>query len=267
VIRGDPGPVMEQIQREMEEIKVNLSPEGLVIKADTIGALEAICNELETREIGVMRAEVGPVSRHDLVEVETIKSPYYRVLLAFNTQILPDAADMIKDPGFSHVRVFEGKVIYKIVEEYVTWKDEQKRRVEQQKFEQIITPAKIRVLPHCIFRQSNPAVVGIRVLGGTLRSDVNLIHVDGRKVGHLKSIQLNQENLREAQAGAEVAISIEGATYGRQFTVEDDLFVDIPERHVKVLEREMSPHLPISTQEILGEFTSLKRRSDPFWGK
>ncbi len=110
-------------------------------------------------------------------------------------------------------------------------------------------------------------MVGIRVLGGTLRSDVNLIHVDGRKVGHLKSIQLNQESLREAQAGAEVAISIEGATYGRQFSVEDDLFVDIPERHVKVLEREMSSHLPISTQEILGEFTSLKRRSDPFWGK
>jgi translation initiation factor 5B len=110
-------------------------------------------------------------------------------------------------------------------------------------------------------------VVGVRVLGGTLRSDVNLIHLDGRKVGHLKSIQLNQENLREAQAGAEVAISIEGATAGRQFSVEDDLFVDIPERHVKVLEREMLPHLPISTQEILGEFTSLKRRSDPFWGK
>ena len=87
-----------------------------MIKADTIGALEAICNELETREIGVMRAEVGPVSRHDLIEVETIKSPYYRVLLAFNTQILPDAADMIKDPGFSNVKVFEGKVMYKIVE-------------------------------------------------------------------------------------------------------------------------------------------------------
>ena len=45
-----------------------------------------------------MRAEVGPVSRHDLIEVETIKSPYYRVLLAFNTQILPDAADMIRIP-------------------------------------------------------------------------------------------------------------------------------------------------------------------------
>ena len=267
VLRGDPGPVRERIRREMEEIKVRISPDGLIIKADTIGALEALCNELEAKEIGVMRAEVGPVSRHDMIEAETIKNPFYRVLLAFNTPILPDAAEMIRDPGYTQVTIFEGKVIYKIVEEYTAWRDEQKRKAEQKRFEQIIMPAKVRVLPHCVFRQSNPAVVGVRVLGGTLRTDVNLIQVDGKKVGHLKSMQLNQENIREAQAGAEVAISVEGASVGRQFSVEDDLFVDIPERHVKVLEREMLSHLSISTREILGEFTGMKRREDPFWGK
>jgi len=267
VLRGDPEPVRERIRREMEDIKVKISPDGLIIKADTIGALEALCNELEAKEIGVMRAEVGPVSRHDMIEAETIKNAYYRVLLAFNTPMLPDAADMIRDPGYTQVKIFEGKVIYKIVEEYIAWKDEQKRKAEQKRFEQIIMPAKVRVLPHCVFRQSNPAVVGVRVLGGTLRTDVNLIQTDGRKVGHLKSMQLNQENIREAQAGAEIAISVEGASVGRQFSVEDDLFVDIPERHVKVLEREMLSHLPISTREILGEFTGMKRRADPFWGK
>jgi translation initiation factor 5B len=100
-----------------------------------------------------------------------------------------------------------------------------------------------------------------------LRTDVNLIQTDGKKVGHLKSMQLNQENIREAQAGSEVAISIEGATVGRQLSEGDDLYVDIPERHVKVLEREMQKNLPISTQEILGEFTGMKRKNDPFWGK
>jgi translation initiation factor 5B len=174
---------------------------------------------------------------------------------------------MIRDPGFSHVKVFDGRVIYQIVDAYTAWRDELRRKAEQQRFEQIVMPAKIRVLPHCIFRQSNPAVVGIRVLSGMLRTDVNLIQTDGKKVGHLKSMQLNQENIREAQAGSEVAISIEGATVGRQLSEGDDLYVDIPERHVKVLEREMQKNLPISTQEILGEFTGMKRKNDPFWGK
>jgi len=267
VVVGDAEIVKEQVRKEMEEISVKISPEGLIIKADTIGALEALCNELDAKEIGVMRAEVGPVSRHDLIEVETIKNPYYRALLAFSTPILPDAAEMLKDPGYTQVRVFEGRVIYKIVDDYTAWRDEMKRKSEQQRFEQIIMPAKIRVLPHCIFRQSNPAVVGVRVLGGSLRTDINLVQADGKKVGHLKSMQLNQENIREAKAGAEVAISIEGATVGRQVNEGDDLFVDIPERHVKVLEREMLATLPITTQEILGEFTTMKRRADPFWGK
>jgi translation initiation factor 5B len=266
VIRGDAEQVKEEIRREMEEIKVKLSPEGLIIKADTIGALEAICNELEVKEIGVMRAEVGPVSRHDLVEAETIKKETYRVLLAFNSHLLPDAVDMVRDPAFP-VKVFEGRVIYKLIDDYVAWKDDLQRTAEKKRFEQVIMPAKIRVLPDCIFRQSNPAVVGVRVLAGTLRADVNLIRRDTKKVGHLKTMQCNQETIREAQAGAEVAISIEGATVGRQFEVGDDLLVDIPERHVKVLEREMMKNLNVSTQEALGEFTEMKRRGDPFWGK
>jgi translation initiation factor 5B len=75
------------------------------------------------------------------------------------------------------------------------------------------------------------------------------------------------KSIREADAGLEVAISIEGVTVGRQLFVGDDLFVDIPERHVKVLEREMLKTLNVNTQEILNEFTTMRRKEDPFWGK
>jgi len=214
-----------------------------------------------------MRAEVGPVSRHDLIETETIKNQYYRALLAFNTPILPDAADMIKDPLYTQVKVFDGNVIYQLIDQYVAWRDEQKRLLEQKRFEHIVMPAKIRLLPDCVFRQSNPAVVGVRVLGGKLRSDVDLIRPDGKKIGHLKTMQLRSENIREAEAGLEVAISIEGATVGRQINVGDDLLVDIPERHVKVLEREMMKTLNPASQEVLAEYTTMRRKTEPFWGK
>jgi translation initiation factor 5B len=267
VVRNNRDEVEARIRKEMTEIHVNLSDEGITIKADTIGALEALCKELEGKEIGVMRAEVGPVSRLDLIETETVKNPMYRVLLSFNTPILPDAADMIKDPLYTQVKVFDGRVIYQLIDQYVEWRDEQKRLQEKQRFEHVVMPAKIRLLPDCVFRQSNPAVVGVRVLGGKLRSDVDLIKIDGKKVGHLKSMQLRQESIREADPGLEVAISIEGATVGRQVSVGDDLFVDVPERHIKVLEREMVKTLNTSTQEILTEFTTMKRKGDPFWGK
>jgi len=116
VVRGDADPVIERIRKEMETINVHLSPEGVIIKADTIGALEALCKELEEKEIGVMRAEVGLVSRHDLVEAMTIKNPFYKVLLAFSTPLLPDAAEMAKEPSFP-VKIFEGRVIYKLIDD------------------------------------------------------------------------------------------------------------------------------------------------------
>ena len=267
VIRNNREEVEARIRKEMTEIHVNLSDEGIVIKADTIGALEALCKELEGKEIGVMRAEVGPVSRLDLIETETIKNPMFRILLSFNTPILPDAAEMLKNPLYTQVKVFEGRVIYQLIDQYLEWRDEQKRLQDKQRFEHVVMPAKIRLLPDCVFRQSNPAVVGVRVLGGKLRSDVDLIKLDGKKVGHLKTMQLRQEAIREADPGLEVAISIEGAIVGRQISVGDDLFVDVPERHIKVLEREMVKTLNTSTQEILSEFTTLKRKGDPFWGK
>ena len=61
VVRGNADELAARIRKEMQEIHVNLADEGIVIKADTIGALEALCKELETKEIKVMRAQVGPV--------------------------------------------------------------------------------------------------------------------------------------------------------------------------------------------------------------
>lgn len=268
VIGDDSEDVKTSIAKEMTEINVNLSPEGLIIKADTIGALEALCKELTAHEIPVMRAEVGQVSRHDVIEAETIKDPLYRVLIAFNTPVLPDAQDLLKEPAYSEmIQFFSGNVIYHILEDYLEWRNNLKRVMDQKRFEKIIFPAKILILPGCVFRQNNPAVVGVRILSGTLRTGVNLVRRDGKKAGSLKSMQLRKENIQEAHAGDEVAISIEGATVGRQFDVEDELLVGVPERHVKVLETEMLSHLNEDAKEVLDEYTRLFRKENPFWGK
>ncbi|MDI6876143.1 MAG: translation initiation factor IF-2 [Methanomicrobiales archaeon] len=258
---------IETVRREMEEVKIPLSEEGITIKADTIGALEALSKELQDRQIGVMKAEVGPVSRHDVVEVGTLKDPFHSVILSFNAPILPDAAVLLKEAGYAHVRVFEGGIIYRLIDDYIQWRDEKKREIEARKFEQIVLPAKITLLPHCVFRTNNPAVVGVRVLGGRLATNITLIDQKGRAVGHLKSMQLRGESIHEADAGQEVAISIEGPTVGRQINVNDILYADIPERHAKVLEHEMMSNLNPSMQDVLEEFLRLKRRADPFWGK
>ncbi|KQC04493.1 MAG: translation initiation factor IF-2 [Methanoculleus sp. SDB] len=267
VVRGDRDAVIADVTREMQDIQVTLKDEGVYIKADTIGALEALSKELEANTIPVMRAEVGPVSRHDIIEVSTIKNPLYSAVLSFNTPILPDAIDTLAEPSMKQVMLFEGGVIYRLIDDFLEWQEDTRRAMEKQRFENLVMPGKISLLPDCVFRQSNPAVVGVRILGGKLQSGVNLIHLDGRKVGRVKMMKSGQETVHEADAGDEIAISIEGPTVGRQINVGDELYVDIPERHVKVIETEMMSHLNTSMQMILEEFTAMRRKSDPFWGK
>ena len=266
VIRGNRDEVLETINSEMQEINVKLSETGVTVRADTIGALEALSKELEEKNIPIMRAEVGPLSRRDLIEIDIMKEEEHRAVLLFNVPLLPDAAEMI-DSHESGVKVFENRVIYKLIDDYLEWRDELIRLREAKQYDSVTLPAKFTILPGCVFRMSGPAVVGVRVLGGTLRPKVDVATRDGRVVGEIRQIKLNKENINEAKEGAEVAVSIEGVTIGRQIDVEDVLYVAVPERHVKILETEMIKSLNAGTVEALEEYTGIHRKTQPFWGK
>ncbi|MBQ0106380.1 MAG: translation initiation factor IF-2, partial [Methanocorpusculum sp.] len=266
VIRGNRDEVLAAINSEMQEINVKLSETGVTVRADTIGALEAFSKELEEKNIPIMRAEVGPLSRRDLIEIDIMKEEEHRAVLLFNVPLLPDAAEMI-DSHESGVKVFENRVIYKLIDDYLEWRDELIRLREAKQYDSVTLPAKFTLLPGCVFRMSGPAVVGVRVLGGTLRPKVDVATRDGRVVGEIKQIKLNKENINEAKEGQEVAVSIEGVTIGRQIDVGDVLYVAVPERHVKILETEMIKSLNAGTVEALEEYTGIHRKTQPFWGK
>ena len=267
VVRGDRDEIVASVLAEMQEMEVELSETGIFIKADTIGALEALSKELSEHDIPVMQAEVGPVSRHDIIHVGTTRDPMHSVLLAFNTSILPDAIDTLAEKSNEHVQLFEGGIIYALIDDYLEWEERTRREIDRQNFEKLVLPGKIQLMPDCVFRQSNPAVVGVRILAGTLQTGVMLVRPDGSRTGRIRQMKMGQENVSEAKEGTELAISVDGVTVGRQIDVGNILYVEIPENHVKVLEHEMASHLTNGQKEILGEYTEIKRKDAPFWGR
>lgn len=164
VIRGDHDEVLAKINEEMQEINIKLSDVGVSVRADTIGALEALSNELDAKNIPIMRASVGPLSRRDLIDISVIKEDLFKVALCFNVPLLPDAEAMVRDEEVD-VKIFSNRVIYKLLDDYLEWRDEMIRAKEAKQFETVVLPAKFSILPGCVFRMSGPAVVGVRVLG------------------------------------------------------------------------------------------------------
>ncbi|MGZ4863354.1 MAG: translation initiation factor IF-2 [Halobacteriota archaeon] len=264
VVTNDIDKVVADVEKEIRAITISTQDVGVVIKADTIGALEALTGELSRAEIPISKAGLGEVSRRDVIEAETISDPLYSVVLGFNVDVLPDAKDAAEK---SNVSLFVNDVIYGLIEEYQIWFENQKTLHGKKRYETIVRPGKIKILPGFVFRQSKPAIVGIQVLGGTLRNGVSLVREDGVRVGMLKGIQDRGENVSEIHEGKEVAVSIDGPTVGRQINEGDLLYVEVPEKHAKVMEQELYDALGQSERLMLDEFLTIKRRDNPFWAK
>lgn len=139
--------------------------------------------------------------------------------------------------------------------------------MEKKRYETIIKPGRFIILPDCTFRQSKPAVVGVRVLGGVIKSNLEVMKDDGTIVGIIKGIQEKNENISEASAGKEIAMAIDGPVVGRQIKEGETLYIDIPEKHAKIAEQELFVSMKVEDKETLMAFMEIKRRGNPFWGK
>ncbi len=259
--------IVEQVKSEIEEVRIDTDSMGIMIKADTIGSLEALVHEFQKEEVPIRKAEVGDISHRDVVEVSTVEDPLYSVLIGFNVKVHADAKEFLQGTQAGNVKVFTNDVIYRLIEDYQEYVKKQQELAEKKIFETIIRPGRFKILPGCVFRQSKPAVVGVRVLGGVVRTNADVMLENGNVVGKIKGLQSEGDNISSARVGMEVAMAIDGATVGRQIKEEDFLFINVPERHAKVLEHEIYESLSTDEQETLERFLDIKRKGNPFWAK
>jgi translation initiation factor 5B len=259
--------VIAEVQAELADIAVDTSEDGVVLKADTLGSLEAMADALDDAEVPIMRAEVGDVAPRDVAVASTADEPIHQVILAFNVDVLPDARTRLERED---VQVFESDVIYRLVEEYEDHVEAIQQRQQETVMENITRPARFRILKDHTFRQNDPAVVGVEITSGTVKRNSRVATFEGPepdRVGTLKSIQDQGEDVDEARAGERVAVSIDGPTVGRDIEEGDELWIEIPEKHAKILEQELSDDIPADELEALTAYLDERRKKDPFWGK
>lgn len=259
VIKGNKESVLEEM-REETKVDVETQDDGVIIKADAIGSLEALAYEAKNADIPIRKFELGDISRRDITEASAHKDVLNRTVLGFNVNVLADAKEALLD---SEVKVFLNDVVYRLIDDYDEWRAKERNRIESDKRSKFAFPGKIKVLPGCVFRASKPAIVGVRVLAGRIKPGQMLLNRDGREIGKIRSIRSGEEVIREAIMGEEIAIAIEGATVGRQVDVEDILYIDLLESKVKELK---VFDLNEDERMVLDELIDIKRKADSFWG-
>ena len=233
----------QEIETEVAEVEIHSDGAGALLKADTLGSLEALTKTLREKGVPVRRAGVGPVTKADVADVSTQTEP---VIFAFTVPVPADIESMAQD---NNVRLFSSNIMYTLLQQYEQWKKDKKTYEEDDILKKAMHPGKIRVLPGFVFRQSKPAVFGVEVLAGTVKSGSRLLR-DGREVGEVKEIQKSGKNIHECAKGDKVAISMPGIVFDRHVHPNDELTVLLTRGTLQMLQK-VRHRLKPDEQELL----------------
>jgi translation initiation factor 5B len=251
--------VKEDIQKEVSEVLIETDKEGLVIKADTLGSLEALTKLLKDKGFHIRRASVGPISKKDLMEAESNyeKNHLEAAVLGFNIGVNPDAVSR-------NVKIITSKIIYQLIDDFEAWQKEVEQTGDVRELETVVRPCKIELLSGYVFRQSNPAILGVETVMGTARTNVMLMK-DGEPLTRIRGIQKDKESVSELEKGEQAALSLDGVTIGRQIKEGDILYSFINEDEFKKL-KSLKKHLTPDELACLKEIAQIMRDRNPVWG-
>ncbi|MBI2138022.1 translation initiation factor IF-2 [Candidatus Woesearchaeota archaeon] len=251
--------VREELREEIAEVLIDTANEGIIIKAESIGSLEALEVSLKEKGIPLKKASVGAITRKDIIDAEANleKDPLHAVILGFNV------AD--ESGGGGRAKVIANNVIYRLLEDFDRWAAEKKESMEQEKLAGISRPFKFQLLRGYIFRQNNPAVVGCEVIAGSMKSGERVMSQKGDELTAIRSMQMEQESVEKAEKGHHVAVAMDGVTVGRQICEGDILYSAVPEGDFKKL-RELKGMLSADEVGVLKEIAEIRRKKNPLWG-
>lgn len=248
----------QMVQQEIQDISISKKEKGIVIKADTLGSLEALSTLLNGEGIPVRKATVGNISKKDIADAESSyeTDPLHAVILGFN---------IAEAKSTEHVKVFTHPVIYQLIDDYKKWRSEREEDQRKSSLSTMTPLAKVEILQNCIFRQSNPCIAGVEILAGELRAGTPLMKIDGTRVAVVKALQQEGKSAESAPKGFQVALSLPGVSAGRHVEEHDVLITELDETMFRKY-KEFKDVLSAEQKELLKQIAEIKRKQNPVWG-
>lgn len=215
---------------------IRTASEGVYVQASTLGSLEALLEFLRTEKVKYSNINIGPVNKRDIMKASTMleHDEKYGVVLAFDVPVTRDAqelADSFKPP----IKIFTANIIYHLTDMFEKHLKDQKKRKQEELKEIAIFPAKMSIMPDCIFAKRDPIVVGVKIDEGQLRvgAPICVPNKENMCIGAVSSIESSGKPVDSAKKGEEVCIKIENTTgdaakmIGRHFEKTDGLVTRI----------------------------------------
>lgn len=255
----------EKFNKEISE-KIHTKANGIIAKADSLGSLEALLFLLENQKIPVVKVGIGNINKSDVIsakanfEINELDA----IIIGFNVSIDEDTQELIKDQG-KNIKVLTDEVVYKLIENLTDWRLEKQKAIEKKRLMELAAICKLKILHQYVFRNTNPAIFGVKVEAGKLRHNLTFIDEKGEKVGKIKNIQSEKKSIQEAGEGMEVAISMSGINFERAMKDRNFIYSDMGESQFRNF-RKNKDLLSGSEMKTLQEIAEIKRKEKADWG-
>ena len=236
--------------------------QGIILRCDTIGSLEAIRDMLRKEDIPIQKADIGHITRRDVLAASAVKEKnrYIGVILGFNIKIREEANREAQERG---IPIFSERIIYNLVRNYTDWVNYQKEHEESILFNEIPPICRFQFMKGFVFRRNYPAVFGAEILIGKLRQKVQVTNEVGKKIGAIHQIQKSGKPIDEATQGEQVAVSIKEVSIGRHINEGDIFYTDLKSKEAKLLSERFSSRLTPEEKDLLDKIIAMKRSVDP----
>ncbi|HEX5519615.1 MAG TPA: translation initiation factor IF-2 [Candidatus Nitrosocosmicus sp.] len=263
--RNKENEIKKIVESEIKSVIVNTDSNGIILRCDTIGSIEAISEMLKKEKIPIRSADIGQISRRDVMTAAAVKDKdrYLGIILGFNVKILEDAEKEAFERG---IKVFNEKIIYNLVRNYMDWVSYQKEHEESILFNELPPICKIEFMKGYVFRRSDPAVFGAEINIGKIKQKMFIMDKVGKKVGIIHQIQDKGKTIDEATRGMQVAVSINGPQIGRQINEGDIFYTYLNSHQAKLLLGRFNHKLNEEEKTVLDYIVTLRRKSDPAFG-
>ena len=255
-----------EIKKEFKKLitdQIKTDKEGIIIKADSLGSLEALLVLLKQENISVCKAGIGNINKKDVIDANTNfeTNPLNAVILGFNVGQEEDLGEL----DLNKIKIIKQDVVYKLIEELKVWRELKQKEIEKNKLMRLVSVCKLKILKQYIFRNSNPAVFGVRVEAGKLKPGTVLIDEKGEEISNVKNIQADKETLSEAGVGMEIAISLPGVNFERQLADKEYLYSNVSAGMFKEFKKNKDL-LGKDEIDVLQKISQIYRAREPTWG-
>jgi translation initiation factor IF-2 len=185
------------LSKEIRIVSKESTPKGFILKSDSLGKLLGLESLMQKLQLDILESSLLPIRTRDIMlSMTNLKQIYKNIICLADTNPKTNA------------KILYSNVIYILEEKITELISELQVKRKKEILKDCILPCRLRILSDCIFKKSNPYVIGCYIEFGTIFKNTKISNNRKDCIGEIINIQINHKKKSSLDSGIQAAFEI-----------------------------------------------------------